>query len=82
MGNERDLLVIPILNFLPMLCIFGKKKKKKKKYSMWSGQQNKVLGDTTRLKGRVREGVLYFIDQLTKGSIGMEFGDMFERFRV
>ena len=49
---------------------------------MLSGQQNKVLGDTTRLTGRVREGVLYFIDQLTKGSIGMESGDMFERFRV
>lgn len=34
-----------------------------------------------RLKGTEREGVLYFIDQLTKGSIGMEFGDMFERFK-
>ena len=28
MNIERGLLVIPVLNFLPMLWIFGKKKKK------------------------------------------------------
>lgn len=30
MNIERGLLVIPVLNFLPMLWIFGKKKKRRR----------------------------------------------------
>lgn len=66
MNIERGLLVIPVLNFLPMLWIFGKKKKEEEiQYVIRA--QNKVLGDTTRLKGRVREGVLTLYRPIDKG---------------
>ena len=60
MNIERGLLVIPILNFLPMLCIFGKKKKKEEiKYFIRATKKGSWRYNEAKRKSKERSIIFY-----------------------